>query len=520
MTAKEIFPYFDWESDDDQQVSEVLWEMFVSNGFSVRHPIRRERGLVDALRKAVEKNFIKTTFCLLMYGADPDAQEENGDTVLHLAVDTGEIGLVKALLACNADPYIQNKDNDTPLDIAMYLKRSIPGTPDLKSTLAMMFIPKKVHCREIKDDALAGDIDGIIKVLLESMNVHTKTRNYFAEHSSIPDPRGKSSDTFLLSLDGGGVRLFNVIQAITHIEERMSKLTSDKNIRLASYFDYIAGTSSGGIAACVMSYLKTDGHSGFPTVHEGTLNVLAVPGDQRGDRMDKVLQGFFTKDRTMVDLDPSCRMIITSSLASVSPYKLHLMTSYGEARDEQAGPQKRKVWEACRITSTAPTYFPVLRDLKLLDGGLVANNPTLDSMAEIIQEGKREGREPVKFGCVVSIGTGKSPEKVNDDEIELFSTSMFSKIFNFTKEVHALQNLLEHFMTQVTLSDGQEVARARAFCEGFGCQYFRLTPPLHEDIDLATVDIVTLVDMMYNTHMYYLDSPELIDGVAKYLLSK
>lgn len=49
-------------------------------------------------------------------------------------------------------------------------------------------------------------------------------------------------------------------------------------------------------------------------------------------------------------------------------------------------PAEQLVWRAARCSGAAPTYFrPIGR---FLDGGLLANNPTLDAMAEIHEYNK------------------------------------------------------------------------------------------------------------------------------------
>lgn len=49
-------------------------------------------------------------------------------------------------------------------------------------------------------------------------------------------------------------------------------------------------------------------------------------------------------------------------------------------------PADQLVWRAARCSGAAPTYFrPIGR---FLDGGLLANNPTLDAMAEIHEYNK------------------------------------------------------------------------------------------------------------------------------------
>lgn len=57
-----------------------------------------------------------------------------------------------------------------------------------------------------------------------------------------------------------------------------------------------------------------------------------------------------------------------------------------EARLLLSVPSDQLVWRAARCSGAAPTYFrPIGR---FLDGGLLANNPTLDAMVEIHEYNK------------------------------------------------------------------------------------------------------------------------------------
>lgn len=47
---------------------------------------------------------------------------------------------------------------------------------------------------------------------------------------------------------------------------------------------------------------------------------------------------------------------------------------------------EQHVWRAARSSGAAPSYFRPMG--RFLDGGLLANNPTLDAMAEIHQYNK------------------------------------------------------------------------------------------------------------------------------------
>lgn len=64
-----------------------------------------------------------------------------------------------------------------------------------------------------------------------------------------------------------------------------------------------------------------------------------------------------------------------------------------------------KIWEACRATSAAPTFFPPIEieGQKFLDGAVLNNNPVQLDYREAQDLWKDE--EPV----LVSIGTGDAP---------------------------------------------------------------------------------------------------------------
>src|SRR6266516_2821906 len=53
----------------------------------------------------------------------------------------------------------------------------------------------------------------------------------------------------LLAIDGGGIRGVLSLQILSRIEELLIKESKRSDYRLADYFDYVAGTSTGGIVA-------------------------------------------------------------------------------------------------------------------------------------------------------------------------------------------------------------------------------------------------------------------------------
>src|SRR5689334_3545271 len=57
----------------------------------------------------------------------------------------------------------------------------------------------------------------------------------------------------LLAIDGGGIRGVLALEVLQKIEDLLREDSGDQSFRLADYFDYISGTSTGGIIATCLS---------------------------------------------------------------------------------------------------------------------------------------------------------------------------------------------------------------------------------------------------------------------------
>jgi patatin-like phospholipase/acyl hydrolase len=57
----------------------------------------------------------------------------------------------------------------------------------------------------------------------------------------------------LLAIDGGGIRGVLAFQVLLKIEDLLKSKAGHDSFRLADYFDYIAGTSTGAIIAAGLS---------------------------------------------------------------------------------------------------------------------------------------------------------------------------------------------------------------------------------------------------------------------------
>jgi len=146
------------------------------------------------------------------------------------------------------------------------------------------------------------------------------------------------------------------------------------------------------------------------------------------------------------------------------------------------------IWQACRATSAAPTFFPPIEieGQKFLDGGMVFNNPV-----HIVY---REAREiwPDQEPLLISIGTGDAP-------MEEFGQ-------NLVQVVKTLKNIAtETEETANTFLEGEGRALAKHN------RYYRFNVPTLGTIGLqewkATGKITTLTE-------HYLDMGEMADKTA------
>ena len=427
---------------------------------------------------AVKKGFIKSCLYLLLGEASPNFPNPiTGDTPLHIAVENGHLSITKLLLIFKANPSLINKKREKPINKA---------PPTHQEKFRLLF-------------------EEIISLLESSRIMLSKV---------IDPPPLPPNSICLLSCDGGGVRISVVVLMLLALEHRMKEL-DPTCISPMYYFDYMAGTSAGSYPPLFSIYSGAS----LETCLMWSLNdMIEVAHSKRRDELIKDLTISHLGAGTLMAHIEYPRMIVTAVLADRIPSELHLVTNYGEARDAQKGPSERKVWETVVMTSAAPAYFQPFEG-KFIDGGLMANNPTLDGMAEIINQGKREGK-PVKLGCVLSLGTGIPPVKHVDKVAITIPTLSFSSLLDTSRNITAVKNLASIVLEEVSKSDGDDIIKASAFCEALGSSYFRLNPPLESSIKLNESNMEKIIDMMYQCQLYILRKMDIIDQIARLLLTR
>ncbi|XP_019850940.1 PREDICTED: 85/88 kDa calcium-independent phospholipase A2-like [Amphimedon queenslandica] len=406
---------------------------------------------------------------LLLFGINPNqCKPSNGDTALHIAVRKDNEVMVKLLLAFKADLNIKNKTGKTPTDLAA-------------------------------DKEKISHLD-----LTEVAEWQDKMKEHFASYPNLPERT--RTGTYLMSLDGGGICGFNSITFLIALEDRMKEL-SPKCHPIHHYFDYIAGTSFGAIAALTLLYTNHSLRIGRCLVYQILKEVIAlnhIDNDKRKNSMERNLQSIF-KGKAMSSLKGPPHAIVTTTKHPDG--MLCLMTSYGSNSEVESN----HVWKAAHMSSAAPLIFPPV-DGKYYDGGLMANDPTNAALGEI-----SEIEQNCEFGCVLSIGTGSFKDPNIVDNLEYFCWNFpFEQILKPIKMGKAYM-IISNYARAKELSNEES---AKSLCETKGWEYHRWSPPLSRNIGPACKELNVIIDMMYHTEMHILQNPETIDNIAKCILAR
>ena len=186
---------------------------------------------------------------------------------------------------------------------------------------------------------------------------------------------------FLLCLDGGGIRGLVFIQAVIELDKRHEQLYQSSEPFL-KYFNWIAGTSTGAIAALALATGKTPkyGRQMYSKLKEEMLKGYWPFTDDQVKKVLKSKEVF--GEKTMSEIK-DYNVAVMTTLAKTIPPTLHIMRNYKlhKLEDGQEDPNTRSIWEAVRASSAAVPYFHPFGDF--IDGGFIANNPTIDAIVDI-----------------------------------------------------------------------------------------------------------------------------------------
>ncbi len=226
----------------------------------------------------------------------------------------------------------------------------------------------------------------------------------------------------ILTLDGGGIR--GLVSAIW-LEALEARLRAAGKGPLQQHFDLVAGSSTGALitmgvgigmpAADITALYERFGDEVFPGAAERLWSRVTRTFSQglsaprySPKGIERVLKQVFDT-RTLGSVSPRAMAIAYDTVARNPLFFKSYKPEHADI----------PLWEVCRAATAAPTYFPAhlatveRRRRALIDGGVVANNPTACAVAEAV---RLNGDASLAGIVLLSVGTGQTTRPISERE--------------------------------------------------------------------------------------------------------
>ncbi|KAJ8604117.1 hypothetical protein CTAYLR_001787 [Chrysophaeum taylorii] len=334
-------------------------------------------------------------------------------------------------------------------------RRDAVGSPAMVSTRKLRQSESLRWCREVPEQ-------GTVHVLVASNSVDEEVESGYAvevrsevELVEMPgDGRGRRGPVVgepvassrpprrLLCLDGGGARGVVPLAVLARLEKLGSRRARER-------FDFFAGTSTGAIIAAALAIAELP----VPVVQQLYDDIARLifgsRGLSRGERADRlraVLSSVFGPEARLLDDGPDTsrpRCVLVATDASTQRLRPALFRNYRlPENDDDDDQSSMLVVDALLASTAAPPFFPARQfdHKRLLDGALVANNPTLFALVESAALG-RDSPE-----LVVSLGTGSAPYRATRTDGIHSHIDFFEGLFNLITDTDATHDLVKRHL--------------------------------------------------------------------------
>ncbi|RLA09123.1 MAG: patatin [Gammaproteobacteria bacterium] len=238
----------------------------------------------------------------------------------------------------------------------------------------------------------------------------------------------------ILSIDGGGIRGIIPGQILVALENKIRKRPGHESGKIGDYFDLFAGTSTGAILSAAyvcpgynqtlkysaqdaVNFYLEDGDEIFDVGFWKAVGSVGGLSDEKypAAELERVLKDAFGDVKLSELAKPTC--IVAYDVKKRVP----VIFTQHDAIDKE---KDFLVRDLLRGSTAAPTYFetakiyslpPARRKYVLIDGGMVANDPTLCAYSEAIEAKMAKG---IKDMMILSLGTGKELRSYSYPEVK------------------------------------------------------------------------------------------------------
>lgn len=312
-----------------------------------------------ALHIMVLRNRLQCVIALLSRQADMDLGDHEGNTPLHLAVIKGNVSTIQCLIIFGANLDLLNNAGKSPRHL-ITKEQDQKILYYLHAVGAKRCAPDMVNCTE--GCSHFGTFNGIEPPrVMGPSNRDVLDQMLSAAATEIKAKSNESTQNKgrLLCLDGGGIRGLVLIQILLELEKAIEK-------PINNCFDWVAGTSTGGILALGIATGKT--MKECLCLYFRMKELTFVGGrPYPSEALETVLKETFGTETVMTDITQP-KLIITGVLADRKPVELHIFRNYQSAShilnithdspyELPHPPEEQLLWHVGRATGAAPTYF-------------------------------------------------------------------------------------------------------------------------------------------------------------------
>ncbi len=337
----------------------------------------------------------------------------------------------------------------------------------------------------------------------------------------------------ILSLDGGGIRGIIPGTILGYLEKKLQSLDNSQ-LKIGDYFDFIAGTSTGGILAC--TYLLPGGSGTAKMSAEEALDIYLKEGGAifHSDLLSSFRSGFglFDEKYGAASLEENLQRVFQDRLLShfikpclITAYEITARNAYFfNSANARSDPMYNfRVTDVARSTSAAPTYFEPAKiksrsgqRFHFIDGGVFANNPTLCAYAEarklkfseLLKRDDKPDLPSAKNMLIVSIGTGTVKKPYHFSELKDVG------------QLGWIQPVIDILMSGNSETVDYQLKQIYSTLSGSNKKdYYRLEPPLREA--LSEMDVASSINLenLRQAGLWFVNkNKETLDEIAEKLL--